>query len=227
MHITSLCTCAAHVRISQKLLFRENPMCHEMFTTQKFPGIIMVYVILHNAVQVYFVDYLRRCLSYGLTKDNPPPPSVPPLDSAPSGPTPSGPAERGTTGSQRRSYEQLASERAVKIQRLRERKELERRTEELTAALNRGGRGWGEGEGEEEGREAWVSLLQLHVCRSQEFVKSIKEEVLILRHMESVRKGEVPVAKKQGGASGSGPAQALSGQPMKPLVITREMLRVS
>ena len=190
-----------------------------------FALVIMVYEILHNAVQVYFVDYLRRCWSYGLTKDNPPPPSVPPSDSAPSGPAPSGPAGRGTTGSQRRSYEQLASERAIKIQRLRERKELERRTEELTAALNRGGRGWGEGE--EEGREAWVSLLQLHVYRSQEFVKSIKEEVLILRHMESVRKGEVPVAKKQGGASGSGPAQALSRQPMKPLVITREMLRVS
>ena len=173
-----------------------------------------------NPLQVYFVDYLRRCRSYGITKDDPPPPVLP-------SPILSPPAASSNRGSQK-SYDQLASARAAKIQRLREKKELERRTEALTAALSGGvvGRG-GEEEEEEGGREQWVAMLKLGVYRSQEFVTSIDEEVPILRHMEAQKKGEVPVARKPEDASGRGPVQASPRQPMKPLVITREMVKVS
>ena len=119
---------------------------------------------------------------------------------------------------QRKTYDQLAVERAEKIQRLREKKELERRTEELSAALNEGSGGRDE-EGE---REQWIAMLQLNLYRSQEFAKSIDDEIPILRHIEAVRKGEGPPVAKRPGASGHGPPR----QPAKPLVITREMLRV-
>ena len=118
-----------------------------------------------------------------------------------------------------KTYHQLAAEREEKIRRLREKKELERRTEELSAALNEGGKEEEEEE-EEEGREKWVAMLQLNVYRSREFVKSIDGEIPLLRHMEAVRKGEGPLVAKRPEASGRGP-------PTKPLVITREMLRVS
>ena len=167
------------------------------------------------------MDYLRRCRSYGITKDDPPPPALP-------SPILSPPAASSNRGSQK-SYDQLASARAAKIQRLREKKELERRTEALTAALSGGvvGRGGGEEEEEEGGREQWVAMLKLGVYRSQEFVTSIDEEVPILRHMEAQKKGEVPVARKPEDASGCSPVQASPRQPMKPLVITREMVKVS
>ena len=122
----------------------------------------------------------------------------------------------------RKTFNQLAGERAVKIQRHREKRELERRTEVLSSALD-GGRGCEEGEGEGEGgREQWVALLQLNIYRSREFIKSTEDEIPILRHIEAIGKGEVPVAKRLE-ASGCGPPK----QPAKPLVITREMLRVS
>ena len=169
-------------------------------------------------LQVYFVDYLKRCQCYGVTKDDPPPLNPP-----------SPPGVGGASGEQpRKTYDQMAAERAAKIQRLREKKELERRTEELTAVLDRG-RGCGGGEEEEEeeeeagGREQWVAMLQLNVYRSREFVKSIEDEIPILRHMETLRKGEGPPVAKRLEASGCGPPR----QPAKPIVITREMLRVS
>ena len=177
--------------------------------------------------RIYFTDYLKRCRSYGVTEDDPPPlaPSSPDPPVAPSG-------GRSFQRPPSKTYNQMAAERAAKIQKLREKKELERRTEEITVALNRGkvcGGEEGEGEGEGVGREKWVALLQLSVYRSQEFVKSIDDETPILRHMEAVKKGEGPAVagKPGGGASGRGLAQASPGQPMKPLVITREMLRVS
>lgn len=154
------------------------------------------------------MDYLRRCRSYGITKDDPP------LLALPQDPAPQGaPAGRRA----QKSYDQLAAERTAKIQRLREKKELERRTEELTAALS--GR---EREIEDdEGREQWVAMLKLEVYRSQDFVTSIDEEIHLLQHMQAMRGREGPVAKKPEGASGFGPAA-----PRKPLVITREMIRV-
>ena len=170
------------------------------------------------------MDYLRRCRSYGVTKDDPPPLSLPPQDPAPLEP---GPGGRRNGGGSRKSYEQLASDRAAKIQRLREQKELERRTEELPVLLREavGGDEVG-GEGGE-GRERWVAMLKLWVYKSQDSVKSVEEEVAILRHMEAMKMGEAPVARKPEGASGLGPAQATPRQPMKPFVITSDMLRVS
>lgn len=155
------------------------------------------------------MDYLRRCRSYGITKDDPPPLHQ---DPAPQGP----PAGRGA----KNSFDQLAASRALKIQRLREKKELERRTEELTSALS--GR---EREVEEdEGREQWVAMLKLEVYRSQDFVTSIEEEVPILQHMQVMRGKAGAVPKKPEGASGRGPVA--QGKPMKPIVITREMIKV-
>lgn len=162
--------------------------------------------ILH--LQVYFVDYLRRCRSYEITKDDPPPLALP-QEPAPQG----DPAGRGA----QKSYNQLAAERTAKIQRLREKKELERRTEELALAMS--GR-----EEDDEGREQWVAMLKLEVYRSQDFVTSIDEEVHILRHMQAMRGREGPVAKKPEGASGFGPATQESSR--KPIVITREMIKV-
>ena len=164
------------------------------------------------------MDYLRWCQLYGITKYDPPP--LPPSDPSPQ----LEPAEREP----RKSYDQLKTEREVKIQRLREKKELERRTEALTSSLNAGRVGGEEGEGEEEGgREEWVAMLKLGVYKSHDLVNSIDEEIPILRHMEAMKKGEVPVAKKPEGACGRGPAHMSAKEPMKPLVITREMLRVS
>lgn len=161
-------------------------------------------------LQVYFVDYLRRCRSYGVTEDDPPPF---PQDPAPQDP-------RAGRGAQK-SFEQLAASRAAKIQRLREKKELERRTGELTAALGGGEEREVE---EDEGREQWVAMLKLEVYRSQDFVASIDEEVPILRHMQAMRGKEEAVPKKPEGASGHGPVA--QGKPVKPLVITREMIKV-
>lgn len=129
----------------------------------------------------------------------------------------------------KKTYNQMAAERAAKIQKLREKKELEQRTGELTVALNEGRRCRYDNDDKDDeiGREKWVALLQLSVYKSQEFVNSIDNEIPILRHMESIKKGEVPVAKKPEGASGCGPVQESPRQPVKPLVITREMLRVS
>ena len=160
--------------------------------------------------QVYFIDYLRRCRSYGVTKEDPPP--LTPLSPPPSVGGASSEQPQGKT------YNQLVAERVEKIQRLREKKELERRTEELSTALNEGSGG----REEEGGREQWVAVLQLNLYRSREFVKSIDDEIQILRHIEAVRKGEGPPVAKRPGASGHGPPR----QPEKPLVITREMLRV-
>ena len=78
-----------------------------------------------------------------------------------------------------------------------------------------------EEEEEEDGREEWVALLQVWVLRCQDLVRSVDEEVGILRHGEGVE----PVAKQCEGACGSGPAD-VSRAPMKPFVITREMLKV-
>lgn len=77
-----------------------------------------------------------------------------------------------------------------------------------------------------EGREQWVAMLSLWVFKCQDLVRSVEEEAGILQHMERVKR-EGPVARRPEGASGSGPAQGAPQQPMKPLVITREMLRVS
>ncbi|CAI8057503.1 Immunoglobulin-binding protein 1 [Geodia barretti] len=159
--------------------------------------------------RVYFIDYLRRCRSYGVTKEDPPP--LTPLSPPPSVGGASSEQPQGKT------YNQLVAERVEKIQRLREKKELERRTEELSTALNEGSGG----REEEGGREQWVAVLQLNLYRSREFVKSIDDEIQILRHIEAVRKGEGPPVAKRPGASGHGPPR----QPEKPLVITREMLR--
>lgn len=156
------------------------------------------------------MDYLRRCKSYGITEDYPPPF---PQDPAPQDP-------RTGRGAQK-SFEQLAASRAAKIQRLREKKELECRTEELSAALS----GEEREVEEDEGREQWVAMLKLEVYRSQDFVTSIDEEVPILRHMQAMRGKEEALPKKPEGASGRGPVA--QRKPMKPLVITREMIKAS
>ena len=152
------------------------------------------------------MDYLKRCRSYGITKEDPPP-AEPQLM----------PPSMGVASEQRRKpYEQLAAERAARVQKYKEKRELERRTENLTALLNSRERA-SEEEEEEGKREDWVAMLQLSVYRSRDFVKSVEEEIPILRHMEAVRRGEEPVAKK--------PEPVRN--PAKPIVITREMLQVS
>ena len=153
------------------------------------------------------MDYLKRCRSYRITKEDPPP-AEPQLM----------PPSMGVASEQRRKpYEQLAAERAARVQKYKEKRELERRTENLTALLNSRERA-SEEEKEEEGkREDWVAMLQLSVYRTRDFIKSVEEEIPILRHMEAVRRGEEPVAKK--------PEPVRN--PAKPIVITREMLQVS
>lgn len=184
------------------------------WTQLEEPGQVAECKVTHKLfilpLQVYFVDYLRRCRSYGVAEDDPPPF---PQDTDPQDP-------RAGRGAQK-SFEQLAASRAAKIQRLREKKELERRTDELTAALSSEER---EIE-EDEGREQWVAMLKLAVYRSQDFVTSIDEEVPILRHMEAMRGKKEAVPKKPEGASGCGPVA--QGKPVRPLVITREMIKVS
>ena len=93
--------------------------------------------------------------------------------------------------------------------------------EDLTALLRAGEVGSEDGEG----REQWVAMLGLWVYKCQDLVRSVEEEAGILQHMERVKR-EGPVARRPEGASGSGPAQGAPRQPAKPLVITREMLRV-
>ncbi|XP_027692523.1 immunoglobulin-binding protein 1 isoform X2 [Vombatus ursinus] len=147
-----------------------------------------------QAARAHYMDFLKRCQSYQVTKFELPPS----LDSPPGKKSVDAPV-----GS-RQSLVAMASRRQAKIERYKQKKELENKLASLESAMESGRAD------EEQVREYYLLHLQKWINISLEEIESIDQEIVILKAQD---------AGKQASSSRMPPQSRL---PTKPFILTRD-----
>ncbi|XP_068925130.1 immunoglobulin-binding protein 1-like [Petaurus breviceps papuanus] len=147
-----------------------------------------------QAARAHFMDFLKQCQNYQITQFELPPA----LDNPPGKKLVDGPA-----GSQQ-SLIAMASHRQAKIERYKQKKELENKLASLESAVEN------DQADEEQVREYYLLHLQKWVSISLEEIESIDQEIVILKAQDS---------GKQASTSRMPPQ---SRPPTKPFILTRD-----
>ncbi|XP_036595960.1 immunoglobulin-binding protein 1-like [Trichosurus vulpecula] len=147
-----------------------------------------------QTARAHFVYFLKQCQNYQITKlELPPSSDNPPVKKLLDGPA----------GSQQ-SLVAMASHRQAKIERYKQKKELENKLASLESAVENGRAD------EEQVREYYLLHLQKWVNISLEEIESIDQEIVILKARDS---------RKQASTSRIPPQSRL---PTKPFILTRD-----
>ncbi|XP_030305041.1 immunoglobulin-binding protein 1 isoform X1 [Calypte anna] len=152
-----------------------------------------------ESARSHFWRFLQLCSSYGLGSFSLPPGS-PPAEEGAGSPGPSGPAAAQA------SLVAMASNRQAKIQRYKQKKELENRLASMRSCVESGQAD------EDQIREFHILQIQRWINTSLEEIESIDQEIIILRSRG---------AAKQSPAPAHGTARQVRA-PMKPFILTRD-----
>ncbi|OXB62665.1 hypothetical protein ASZ78_006484 [Callipepla squamata] len=141
----------------------------------------------------HFCRFLELCRSYGLSGARPPPAAAAREDG-------------GAAGTAQRGLLAVASSRQAKIERYKQKKELENKLASLRTFVESGQAD------EEQVRELYLLQAQKWINISFEEIESIDQEMVILKSRDTM---------KQPSAPPHGPSQQ-GRTPMKPFILTRD-----
>ncbi|KAK7922305.1 hypothetical protein WMY93_009207 [Mugilogobius chulae] len=154
--------------------------------------------ILQTA-RAYFVDYLRRCKNYNISQFNMPKCVEGEAEESTQLPAPPGHGQPNLVA--------MAAQRQTKIQRYREKKEVEAELEAVKRAVDSGQAD------EETSRRFYLLHLRRWISLSLEEVESIDQEIPIVRNMS--------VLKNHPARDQDQPRRA----PMKPFILTKDAVQ--
>ncbi|NXG56180.1 IGBP1 protein, partial [Hemiprocne comata] len=154
-----------------------------------------------ESARAHFWRFLKLCKSYGLGSFH-----LPPASASPPGEEGAGSPSPGGTAAAQASLVAMASSRQAKIERYKQKKELENRLASMRTCVESGQAD------EDQIREFYILQIQRWINTSLEEIESIDQEMVILRSRGT---GKQPSAPPHGA---SRPARA----PMKPFVLTRD-----
>ncbi|KFQ86647.1 Immunoglobulin-binding protein 1, partial [Phoenicopterus ruber ruber] len=152
-----------------------------------------------ESARAHFWRFLKLCRSYGLGSFHLPPASPPGEEDAGS-PSPGGPAAAQA------SLVAMASSRQAKIERYKQKKELENRLASMRTFVECGQAD------EDQIREFYILQIQKWINTSLEEIESIDQETVILRSRD---------AAKQSSAPPHGTSRQVR-TPLKPFILTRD-----
>ncbi|NXE29620.1 IGBP1 protein, partial [Ardeotis kori] len=152
-----------------------------------------------ESARAHFWRFLKLCRSYGLGSFQLPPAS-PPGEEDTESPSPGAPAAAQP------SLVAMASSRQAKIERYKQKKELENRLASMRTFVESGQAD------EEQTREFFILQIQKWISTSLEEMESIDQEMLILRSRGAAKQAPAPPHGT------SRPARA----PLKPFLLTRD-----
>ncbi|NXK52285.1 IGBP1 protein, partial [Chauna torquata] len=155
-----------------------------------------------ESARAHFCRFLELCRGYGLSSSRPPPAS-PPEDKEAGSPAPAGPAAAP------RSLLAMASSRQAKIERYKQKKELENRLASVRTFVESGQAD------EDQIREFYLLQTQKWINISFEEIESIDQEMVILRSRDTV---------KQSSAPPHGTSRQVRA-PLKPFILTRDAVQ--
>ncbi|XP_071497805.1 immunoglobulin-binding protein 1-like [Diadema antillarum] len=159
--------------------------------------------------KAYFVDYIRRCRDYGITKEEVP------EDPSPDAPPQSAPG----IGGARPNLMAMQCNREDKIRRYKEAKEREQKLNALGT--------WEEVAKRDEDvqREFYLLVLKKWVGTALEQLSSIQQEREILQHMAKMKKSSGNRGNGDGDSRRDAPQQQPQRKPMKPFILTKDALQ--
>ncbi|XP_033331404.2 immunoglobulin binding protein Tap42 [Megalopta genalis] len=155
-----------------------------------------------NVAEIYFVDFLNRVKSYGLTDVN-----LPKLQS-----NEDKEHDPGRNRSNAEAITEMVHRRNTKLQRYKEQKELESRLEILKNNLDN------PNIDDEEKRDYFTTLVKLYVNSAIEELSMLAAEKPILEHMKHVGKNETM-------GSQTSRKHKPSASKLQPIIITRDDLQ--
>ncbi|NXF13565.1 IGBP1 protein, partial [Smithornis capensis] len=144
-----------------------------------------------ESAREHFLRFLKLCRSYGLGTFQLPP---------------SAPGQEGAAASAQPSLVAMAMGRNAKIERYKQKKELENKVASMRSLVESGAAD------EEQLREFYILQIQKWISTSLEEIESIDQEMVILRSRDAAR---------QAPAGPHGPSRPLRA-PVRPFILTRD-----
>ncbi|KAH1165623.1 immunoglobulin-binding protein 1 isoform X1 [Mauremys mutica] len=156
-----------------------------------------------QSARAHFMDFLKLCKNYQIGKFHLPPTPESPNENEPTESTSgAGPAGRQS------SLVAMASSRQAKIERYKQKKEVENKLASMKAFVE-------SGQAEEEQiREFYILQIQKWITTSLEEIESIDQEIVILRGRNALKQASAPPQTSQH------PRTA-----MKPFILTRDAMQ--
>ncbi|KAF1675582.1 Immunoglobulin-binding protein 1, partial [Pygoscelis papua] len=152
-----------------------------------------------EGARAHFWRFLKLCRSYGLGSFHLPP-AGPPGEEDAGSPSPGGPAAAQP------SLVAMASSRQAKIERYKQKKELENRLASMRTFVESGQAD------EDQIREFYILQIQKWINTSLEEIESIDQEVVILRSRGTAKQSSAPL---------HGTSRQVRA-PLKPFILTRD-----
>ncbi|NXU47048.1 IGBP1 protein, partial [Turnix velox] len=153
-----------------------------------------------ESARTHFWRFLKLCRSYGLGNFNLPPPGPPAEDNGDI------PASRGPAATQA-NLVAMASSRQAKIERYKQKKELENRLASMKSSVESGQAD------EDQIREFYILQIRKWINTSLEEIESIDQEMVIVRNRGTAKQ---PSAPPHGTSRQARP-------PFKPFILTRDV----
>ncbi|XP_062495966.1 LOW QUALITY PROTEIN: immunoglobulin-binding protein 1 [Pezoporus occidentalis] len=156
-----------------------------------------------ESARAHFWSFLKLCKSYGLGSFHLPPATSPPAEEADRSPP------RRSPAAVQDKLVAMASSRQAKIERYKQKKDLENRLASMKSSVDSGQAD------EEQIRAFYILQTQKWINTSLEEIESVDQEIVILRSRGTVKQS-------------SAPPHGTSRQvrpPMKPFILTRDALQ--
>ncbi|KAM8987732.1 immunoglobulin-binding protein 1-like [Ara ararauna] len=153
-----------------------------------------------ESARAHFWSFLKLCKSYGLGSFHLPPAASPPAEEGAESPP------RGSPAAVQDKLVAMAASRQAKIERYKQKKELENRLASMKNSVDSGQ------SDEEQIREFYILQTQKWINTSLEEIESVDQEIVLLRSRGTAKQS-------------SAPPHATSQQvrpPMKPFILTRD-----
>ncbi|KAM6985743.1 immunoglobulin-binding protein 1 [Aplochiton taeniatus] len=152
--------------------------------------------------RIYFLDFLRRCKEYGLSKFD--------LPKTEKEDSPGTSAETGNilaTSPRPPDLLAMATERQAKLERYKQKKETETKLSEIKAAVE-------SGQADDEiVRDFYLLNVRKWIAISLEEIESIDQETMILKRMDVLKQ------------SSAEPLKSKTRAPMKPFILTKDAVQ--